>query len=114
MSFLGKLRGAFDWVPRPVAREFWWFVLVFMATGFIFGGTSSSPRTGGVGGVPGSLTGSEGPLDALGYWALPVVFVGVYVVVIALRLIVRRVRGGSVDQVAREIREKQRRNRPKG
>lgn len=113
MSFLSSLRGAFDWVPKPIAREFWWFVLVFCVSGFFIGATGGSPRMGRIGGTMVTVGTEEGLLDALGYWAYPVIFGGIYVVVIALRLLIPRIRGTSVDQIAREIREKRRRERSK-
>ena len=92
MSFLSKLRGAFDWVPKPVARELWWFVLVFCVSGFFVGMSGGSPRMGKVGGTLVAVGTEEGLLDSLGYWALPAIFCAVYLVIIALRLLIPRIR----------------------
>jgi uncharacterized membrane protein YhaH (DUF805 family) len=108
MSFLGKVRGAFDWVPRPVAREFWWFCLVCGLASIFLMVSGGSPRGGASVGSHSYPGASDGLLDPLGYWGLPIAFSGVYLVVIALRVVVPRLRGSNMDRVAREIQEARR------
>ena len=69
-------------------------------------GMSGSPR-GGSNWSPDAINVADGGLlDRLGYWGLPAIFGGIYIVIIALRVTIPRLRSSSMDRAAREIREK--------
>ena len=76
--------------------------------------TGGSPRGGGATGAHSFDGASEALLDPLGYWGLPVAFGGVYLVIIALRVVIPRLRGSRMDRVAREIREKRKQRKQRG
>ena len=104
------LRGAFSWVPKPVAREFWWLVLAGGLTMMALMGASGSPRTGTSSPGFGFQVG-VGWFDSLGYWGPPLAWIATYLLLVGIRLMVGRIRGGDLRDAERELRAQRQRRR---